>query len=356
MFADQSALAALESFTGGGRCGPPSGAASLASLTRVVEDTTATPERRDALVWSLARAEERSAVGLLQEVAMQDSSSRMRKSAAWALFRAGKLDSLRETLHDEMDPNTLRWKRFLLREADNNTRPFDDRPVRVDPTKPFDVTMPLEVEGILEFRDANDEWHTLTTGPISNERMIGKLTPAVNARSFSSTLVLQKRIRNINGSGADHIEGYFLRGLARMVGHNVMRHQYLGSTIHTVYRSGTVGDTALGVVPDTGGTLFRAADTLISTRPNVPYPYPHAVRGTFHGFVFVNPILATEPDRSLDGLVQIVSPLDPTAGELVNGIFHGTFRGIPEDVDNDGTVELNGVEMFVNESGHVLAA
>lgn len=353
MFADSALLSELASFTRGDRGSLLPSRGGVRSALRATEDVALPPVYRDRSLWLLAQDGARYSTGLIQEVASQDGEAKIRKSASWALMRLGKSEAIKSSLKKETDPNLVAWKLHLLAELQDDSLPVDTRPIRLLPEAPFDFTMPLEVEGVVEFRDPEGNWHSFVTGPVSNERLIGDLTPAVNADSFQSTLVLQKRIRNIHDSGADHIEGYLLKGLARRLEPNVFRHQYEGLSRHTVYRSGIVGDESKGVIEGATASISRMADTHLTSREGVAFPYPHSVRGTFRGFVYINPELAVNPERSLDGNLQIISPMDEKAGSLVNGVFSGSFRGIPQDLDGDGVVELNGIEMAVTKTGVV---
>jgi len=268
-------------------------------------------------------------------------------------MKLGALQGLLDSVRAESDSNVGAWKQHLVFELQDRATPFDDRKVRVLDDHPYDFTMPLEVEGVVEFRDEKGDWHSYVTGPVSNERLIGNLTPAVDANTFHNTIVLQKRIKNLHGSGKDHVEGYHLKGISRQLSDQVFRHQYEAISHHDVYRSGVVGDTSQGVVSNATATLERIADTTVTTTAGASFPHPNSVRGTFKGFVYMNPRVLDEPASNIDGLLQIVSPVDPQAGELVNGVFQGTFRGVPEDVDGDGVVELNGVPMLVAKDGTV---
>lgn len=353
MFADQELMLEISHFT------PHDLAATLirpsltSGLSLMALGSTSHAGTRDMALWGMTYLRERNSVGVLAEIASHDPSTRLRKSASWALMKLGALQALLDSINAESDSNLGAWKLHLAFELQDRASPIDTRNVRVLDEHPYDFTMPLEVEGTVEFKDKAGNWHTYVTGPLSNERLIGNLTPAINANSFDTTLVLQKRIHNINDTGKDHIEGYFLKGLSRQMSENVFRHQYEAISHHDVYRSGVVGDESEGVIPNATASLARVADTHLTSRADVPFPYPHSVRGSFKGFVFMNPRVLDDPTANIDGLLQIISPVDAAAGDLVNGVFQGTFRGVPEDVDNDGTVELNGIKMLVATDGTV---
>jgi hypothetical protein len=354
MYSDREILQRMWSFTNFDRplnmIHPAKGRVSVMAA---LSDSASSNELRDLSLWSLVYERPLNTIGLLGEVAAKDQNPRFRKSSAWALMKLGAIDALKQSLAAESDANIAVWKQHLLNDLNDTTGSSDTRAVRMREGTNFDFTMPLEVEGIVEFRDPAGKWHTYATGPVANERLIGKLTPGVNTSTFDSTIVLQKRIRNINGSGRDHVEGYLLKGLARLVSENVMRHQYEAISTHDVYPSGGVGDESQGKMGGVTASLERIAETYLSTAPKINFPYQNSVRGTFKGFVFVNPSIVDNPDQSIDGRLQIISPVDPKAGHLVNGIFHGSFRGAMEDIDGDGVVELNGIEMLVEKDGSV---
>ncbi len=354
MFSDDKLIKELQSFTGEDRARNLFMPDSDTGTKSFLASTANAPDKRDMALWGLAYQNKRNATGIILEVAADEENPKLRKSAAWALMKLGHAGVLKDILDLEKDENLKNWKKFLINELQDNSQPFDKRPVRVFEDRPYDFVMPLEVEGFVEFRDIKGNWHTIPTGPMTNERMIGTLTPAINADSFHNTLVLQKRIKNVNNSGADHIEGYYLKGLSRQIGDNVFRHQYEALSKHDVYPSGIVGDESMGKIEAAGASIARQADTHITVRDDVPFPYPHSVRGSFRGFVFMNPDILKNPSMPIDGLLQIITPVDEKAGNLVNGIFYGTFRGIPEDINNDGKVELNGIEVLIDKLGNVL--
>lgn len=324
------------------------------AMKGLLASTSQEISKRDTALWGMAYLNKRNTTGIIQEIAADEKDKRLRKSASWALMKLGHLGVLKDLLPLETDDNLINWKKFLINELQDNSQPFDNREVRSTTNTPFDFVMPLEVEGFVEFKDNEGNWHTYPTGPISNERLIGNLTPAIKSESFENTLILQKRIKNIHNSEKDHIEGYLLKGLSRQISRNVFRHQYEAISKHDIYISGIVGDESLGKISNATASLARQADTHLSFKENIPFPYPHSVRGSFRGFVYMNPIIAENPDITIDGLLQIISPNDSDAGKLVNGIFYGTFRGIPEDIDDDGKIELNGIEVLVDERGQVI--
>lgn len=354
MLTDDKMIKTLQSFTIGDRAKNLFMPASEAGTKTLLASTAAPDDKRDMAIWALANVAKRSYVPLIEEVAADESNPKLRKSAAWALMKLGDEERLKKILKSEKDPNIANWKKFLINDLKGSTKPFDKRGVKVLKNKMYDFVMPLEVEGFVEFRDNKGKWHTVPTGPLSNERMIGTLTPAIKANTFHNTLILQKRIKNINNSGKDYIEGYHLKGLSRQLKDNVFHHQYEALSRHVVFPSGVVGDESMGRIENAGATLGRNAITNLTVRDDVAFPYPHSVRGTFRGFVFMNPAILKDPSMSIDGILQIITPVDAKAGNLVNGIFYGTFRGIPEDQDNDGLVELNRIDILVDKSGRVM--
>jgi hypothetical protein len=145
-------------------------------LGDILLDSTISLELRDFSLWAMFQERPKNTAGVLHEVACEDSDPKMRKSASWALAKYGSIDLLVEAIAKESDENVGSWKRHLLLDLQDDTRPPDSRPIKFLPGKVFDITMPLQIEGFVEFKDAQGNWHTLATGPIANERMIGELT------------------------------------------------------------------------------------------------------------------------------------------------------------------------------------
>jgi hypothetical protein len=62
----------------------------------------------------------------------------------------------------------------------------------------------------------------------------------------------------------------------------------------------------------------------------------------------MNPAILNNPDMPMDNLLQIVK--EPYA----NGWFFGEFRSAVVDVDGDGQIEVNGMEMYTDLEGNVV--
>jgi hypothetical protein len=189
----------------------------------------------------------------------------------------------------------------------------------------------------------NYTWHSFVAGPQAQRLLVGYLTAAVGSETFYDTLTIQKRCV---GDGPDHIQGYLFSGMSRSLS-PTMAHYYHSNTPQPYYLSGRIGDESEGVVNNVQTNLSRTAETNLMTKENIPYPYVQSVRGLFYGPSMMNTIIKYKKDVALNRLLQIVAP--PHS----NGWFFGEFRSVPVDVDGDGTVELNGIEMFVDQTGAV---
>ena len=214
--------------------------------------------------------------------------------------------------------------------------------------------MTLSVEGIVQIRYSKGDWIIKVVRYATRAQMVGKMTAAIKVETFMTDLVIQKRISNLLDSGSDFIEGYLFKGISRQTGVNTVAHYYESIWTHSFYKSGRSGDISEGIIENVQTHLLRVAETDLVRKDEMQFPYPQSVRGIFYGSVYMNPIIAEEKNTPLDGLLQIISMCDPQVGHLANGWFYGTFRGIPEDVDSDGQVELNGVELFVDREGKIL--
>ena len=364
---------------------------------------------RDQAIWTLVyqqTAQQRTAElpDLLFSVATSAREAVLRRSASWALFKVGELKLLNQCLRNDDDGNVHSWKQHLIYESQGRTDWVDPRPIRaVESPLGYAVTLPLTIHGLVVFRTPNTEaralrrtasagsryrapvvrtprdpyarpvqgyaqdpygggsagtsstalppedynWHSLVAGPITQRRLVGDLTAGVAPNTFYDNLVIQKVCTEPLGDGLDHVQGYLFRGTSRNVGGNVMAHYYTSRGPQPLYLSGYIGDGSEGVV-DVDTQLVRHAETHIVSGERLGYPYVQSVRGLFFGPARMNTAIATDPDAPLDNMLQIVR--EPYS----NGWFFGEFRSVPVDVDGDGQVEINGMEMYTDTEGRVM--
>ncbi len=351
---------------------------------------------RDQAIWELVynntpQARTEKFPELLLSVARSAKEPVLRRSASWALLKLGEIKMLKESLSKDDDGNTHSWKQVLIYESLGRTDWVDPRPVRVVESElGYAVTLPLTIHGVVQFRefkygeqpvgaayslsDANKaiqpnssartghrnlneassgkvdprsfRWHGFAAGPIAQRNLVGSLTAATGLGSLYEELTIQKVVTNPLNDGLDHVQGYLFEGMSRNIGGNVMAHYYTSRGMQPYYLSGRIGDASEGVIfVDT--QLSRHAETHIVTNKNVPYPFVQSVRGLFFGPARMNTAILHNQNMPLDNLLQIVK--DPYA----NGWFFGEFRSSLVDMDGDGTVELNGIEMYTDLNGNV---
>jgi hypothetical protein len=135
--------------------------------------------------------------------------------------------------------------------------------------------------------------------------------------------------------------------MSRSLGGNAMAHYYSSSGPQPLYLSGRIGDASEGVI-EVETQLSRHAETHIVTNKAIPFPYVQSVRGLFFGPARLNAAFTHDRNATLDNTLQIVK--EPYA----NGWFFGEFRSVLVDVDGDGQVELNGMEMYTDLGGRVV--
>ena len=386
----------------------PLSVASDDDLVRSI-DSTGSAADRDQALWQLVyqqTKDTRTSVlpELLMTVATESSEAVLRRSASWALLKLGEASLLEQCLRSDDDGNVHSWKQHLIYEAQGRTDWVDPRPVRaIDSSLGYAVTLPLTIHGMVQFRvpdrrgiarsSVNNDvgrtnydawsarstredsypsawapaqpagqelpyggshspspnaysWRSLVAGPINQARMVGNLTAGVGRGSFYDNLTIQKVCTDPMMDGFDHVQGYLFRGMSRSLGRNVMAHYYTSNGLQPYYLSGHISDTSEGVI-DVETQLTRHAETNIVAKQGAPYPFVQSVRGLFFGPARLNPA-AADPDGSIDNMLQIIR--DPYA----NGWFFGEFRSVPVDVDGDGQVELNGIEMYTTLTGQVV--
>lgn len=373
---------------------------SSRKLLTVSGDSSADSTERDQAMWSLIYREtstnrNKDLPDLLYTVAMTAKEAVLRRSSSWGLFKLGEVALLKDCLNNGDDGNVHSWKQHLIYEAEGRTDWIDPRPFRVVDSKlGYGVTLPLTIHGMVQFRtydysykasqsapqsyaptsysrvasyspagreDSNVSatppsygtpnpgaytWHCFIAGPIAQRRLVGDLTAGVGEGAIYDNLTIQKVCTDPLGNGLDHVQGYLFQGMSRSLGGNALAHYYTSRGLQPFYLSGRIADASAGVVhADT--SLVRHAETNIVTNDEVPYPFVQSVRGLFYGPANMNTIVARDAKAPLDNLLQIVK--EPYA----NGYFFGEFRSVPVDVDGDGHVEINGMEMYTDLAGQV---
>lgn len=375
-----------------------------------IADASDDPALRDDAIWELVyRTAEGKSLKQVSELVFSVATSAkeavLRRSGSWALLKLGQKELLEQCLRADDDGNTHSWKQHLIYESQGRTDWVDPRPARAIESKlGYAVTLPLTIHGMVQFRDYNYEeqpgepetrrvfsssdsskvknpsatgypggvsyssypgsqtgtppsygsadprsfrWHSFAAGPIGQRRLVGDLTAAVGRGSFYDNLVIQKVCTDPLGDGFDHVQGYLFRGTSRSLGGNAMAHYYTSRGLQPLYLSGRIGDASEGVI-EVETQLVRHAETHIVVNNNIGYPYVQSVRGLFFGPARMNPVVARDENAPIDNLLQIVK--EPYS----NGWFFGEFRSVPVDVDGDGQVEINGMEMYTDLSGKVL--
>lgn len=357
--------------------------------------------QRDQAIWELiyhntAASRTQHLPELLLAVGREAKEPVLRRSATWGLLKLGEAKLLQESLSKDDDGNTHAWKQTLIQESQGRTDWVDPRPVRVVPSElGFAMTLPLSIHGVVQFRDfkygqesaaalhseagihqlikssaagrtaiggktdahqqrdpgsadpSSFDWHSFAAGPIAQTQLVGALTAATGLDSFYQKLIIQKVCSNPLKDGLDHVQGYLFEGMSRSLGGNAMAHYYSSRGPQPYYLSGRIGDASEGVI-FIDSPLTRHAETHIVTSKNVPYPYVQSLRGLFFGPARMNTAIIHHPDMPLDNLLQMVK--EPYA----NGWFFGEFRSTLADVDGDGHIEVNGMEMFTDLNGEVL--
>lgn len=308
--------------------------------------------QRDRALWELVARKDSRASAAAAEVARNTDDPRLFRSATWALLRTGSTAELEELVRHAPSANDVAWVRMLTLEAHDEFAPPDERPVRRAGLSAFDETVPLDIAGFARVKMPDGTAIQATVSPIWFERVVGSVTACTQGESFDHTLVIEKRMPAFYPDGRDHIEGFLFRGLTTRLPDGRYQHVYECLQTHRMFRSGRVGDDSDGVIDDVRVNLARAAET--ATHPSLEAgdgPLVTSVRGSFYGFAYVRPDLVMANGDLHPGMVQLVSPSDPAAGALANTYLYGHFRGMPRDVDSDGTVEVDGIAVGVNVMG-----
>lgn len=318
---------------------------------REAAQSNSDPVERDRAVWELTRRQ--AGLDVASVLAESDPEESVRRSAAWAVLRMGGQEAVTGLAASDLTvDNDTAWCSMLELEAAEDSTPPDRRPVRWIDRPGFDQTVPLDIAGFARVRMPDGTALEATVSPLWFEKVVGGVTACTLGASFSDTLVIQKRMPGFYPDGRDHVEGYLFKGLSFTEAPDRRRHVYECVQHHRVFRSGKVGDESDGVIDDASVMLMRAAETTLN--PNLSAgggPFVSSVRGSFYGFAYVRPDLVVAEQNLQPGMVQLVSPSDPGSGALANTLLYGQFRGMPRDVDGDGQVEANGIDIFVNPQG-----
>jgi len=89
------------------------------ALTKLMLDSTVTSTTRDDAIWAAVHGGFTvstaiiGVAGATVDLACHDPSKRLRKSAAWALMKLGRLDDLARTIDTESDADVGAWKLHL---------------------------------------------------------------------------------------------------------------------------------------------------------------------------------------------------------------------------------------------------
>jgi hypothetical protein len=337
-------------------------------LQELALNVGATRRDRDAAIWLLAHQGTQEARTDLKLIACREGDIAVRRSASWALFKllsaasdgesADAVVALEEVASAESPLNHKAWNSHLLAEARGETAPHPIAPARRIEGMPFDVSIPISVEGKIRFRDGGGAWHLVSIGGEDGKALIGDLVIYLRAETIFSSLMVQRTIpwmswmdpRDWSKPGQDIVDGYRFNGLSRSLSDAAMVHHYDLVSPSRFHLSGRVADPSQGFVENETGSLSCTAETNISTDGSGPYPT--SVRGAFFGLVFAQEDAMLDEKATKDGAVQFVSTTNPAVVDHMNGIFFGSFRGIPIDVDDDGTVEINGIPPNVDAKGN----
>lgn len=362
-----------------------------------IVNSRADADVRDQAMWELIYSNTPSyrtdrLPDLLLAVSREAREPVLRRSASWGLLKLGEVKLLAESLDKGDDGNTHSWKQTLIHESQGRTDWVDPRPARIVESRfGYAMTLPLTIHGVVEFRDfkygstqtgasysvsdaskiinssaearraiggvnrasegrsdpRSFEWHSLVAGPIAQRKLVGDLVAATGLGTFYDHLTIQKVCTDPLRNGLDHVQGYIFEGMSRSIGANAMAHYYTSRGPQPYYLSGRIGDASEGVV-FIETQLSRHAETHIVTKDSIPYPYVQSVRGLFFGPARMNTAILRDANVPLDNLLQIVK--EPYA----NGWFYGEFRSAVVDMDGDGTIEINGMEMFTDQEGNVV--
>lgn len=315
-------------------------------LKQVMFDHESAMERERA-IWEYADRHRADVLPLLSEVAQSERDPSLRWSTLWAAQKFSGLeclDLLRKFTLDE-HPEVRSWAALLIREITGPTPDLADetRPAKIDESNPFDQTLPLTISGYARVLVPGMGWIEATLSPKWFEAIMGRVMACTRMDTFTSDLVIEKRIKGYHPDGSDHYEIYPFRGHTQQLAPDVYAHYYQSETRHTFYPSGKVEDASEEPLANVIVNIQRGAGSELSIlREDPSRRVVRSVRGRYAGAAYIN--LARVLSNSMQigpGEVQLSNFHHPQVRSLTNTQLFGTFKGKLSDIDGDGCLDVN---------------
>lgn len=315
-------------------------------LKQVMFDHESAMERERA-IWEYADRHRADSLSLLGEVAQGERDPSVRWSTLWAIQKSSSLkclDVLRKFTFDE-HPEVRSWAALLIGEITEPTPDLaaDKRPAKIDETNPFDQTLPLMISGYARVLVPAVGWIEATLSPKWFETIMGRVMACTRMETFTTDLIIEKRIKGYHPDGGDHYEIYPFRGHTQQLAPDVYAHYYQSETRHTFYPSGKVEDTSEKPLQNVIVNIQRgAASELSALREDPSRRVVRSVRGRYAGSAYVNLERVLSNGMWIGpGEVQLSNFHHPQVRSLTNTQLFGTFKGKLSDLDGNGYLNVN---------------
>ena len=317
---------------------------SDAKLQQVMVDHEVALERERA-IWEYADRHQGESLDVLTSIARHDADPAVRWSTLWAIQKFTGMESLEVlgTFLEDDHPEVRTWAGLLVREIMGETpaAAVERRPAKFDKSNPFDQTLPLTIAGYARVSLPGGGWVQATLSPQWFEAILGRVMACTRAETFTTDLVIEKRVKAYHADGSNHYEIYPFRGHSQRLSANIHAHYYQSETRHTFYPSGKVEDTSEDPIDGVIVNIQRGALTEMA-RVDDGRSVVASVRGRYIGAAYVNLSRVIANGMEIGpGEVQLSSFHHPVAGKLTNTHLFGTFKGKLADLDGDGYLDVN---------------
>jgi hypothetical protein len=315
------------------------------------------PVERDQALWDLASHCGTESVSTLIRSIEKAPTREAAVSGILGLHKIAHHDPIKVAdfimaLTSHPDVEIAEWARLSLIEmaasgshtSPRLNEPCSERDFVHDPSRPFDVTMPLIFQCHAYTKVGPATLHTVIS-PAWFSQIFGRAMACIRQETFYSQLVLEKLVENLHPDGSPHFEHFPFSGTTKEAAPGVFQHNYWAQLYRPYYTSGRteVVTAKRPVIPNVPMTFCRQACTYAPERYWVNnQPIPESVRGLFFGYGHIEPKTFIKSNRRVKaGDFQLSSKINPATGKPANTYFYGTFFGKLCDWDGDGKLDIN---------------
>jgi hypothetical protein len=329
------------------------------SVTRLLSafSTESDAVERDRFVWESMDRSSNLKPKNFEGAFVSAASTKERVSAMLAMHHSAHKNPQQaigffEELSNGSDVEIAEWARMLLLEliatATNDPsrleEPVSNRDFVYLENKPFDLTMPLLFSGVAYTKMGGVTKKTILS-PLWFERVLGEAMVCLRMDSYTTNIVLEKKVSGLHPDGTPHYELFPFAGNTEGRSDKVYLHRYWANLARPYYSSGKTELVGQGdhVINGVQMSFARVAETTAPERYwREGKPLAETVRGQFFGYGHIEPKMLLESRFTMGpGSFQLTPKLHPITGKESNTRFFGTFYGKLDDYDQDGKLDMN---------------